>query len=188
MKISIAAVLLSLSLSSFAGEGENCRLFIKGYQTLMGDSQELRSSVEKVFAKKKIDLIEESDLREGDYQSDFLANFEAYGGFPLHEYIMTKKSDLVFTRCTAIPLCSPVVVDQQVTSIDGIKYKDQIRFNLVTSSGEKRILEKSFRHAYRGEILIDRKDPSYFGSPEQIDLVMAVAKKAPACKELKKSK
>lgn len=186
MKILTAVLLLTFSVTSFAGEAESCRLFIKGYGALIGDSQELRSSVEKTFAKKKIELIEAADLREDDYTSDLAANFEAYGGLPLHEYMMTKKRKVILIPCTAIPLCSPVGVDEQVTSIDGIKYKDSIRVNIVTSSGEKRLLEKSFRHTYRGEIVLDRKDPAYFGSEEQVDLVMAIAKKAPDCKTLKK--
>lgn len=189
MKISIVAIFFTISIStSFAGEAEGCRLFIKGYQALVGDSQELRASVEKSFAKKDIDLIEAADLREGDYTSDLLKNFETYGALPLHKFMMTKKRKVILIPCTAIPLCSPIHVDEQVTSIDGIKYDDSIRVNIVTSSGEKRLLEKPFRHAYRGETVSYRKDVDYLGSQEHIDLVMAVAKKAPGCKALKKIK
>ncbi len=189
MKISIVAIFLTLSVSSsFAGEAEGCRLFIIGYQSLIGDSQELRASVEKSFAKKDIDLIEAADLREGDYTNDLLKNFETHGGLPLHKYIMSKKRDVILVPCTGFPLCSPVVVDEQVTSIDGIKYKDNFRVNIVTASGEERIFEKSFSHAYRGETVSYRKDVDYIGSQEHIDLVMAVAKKVPGCKAMKKSK
>lgn len=186
MKITTAFFILFASATSFAGEGEHCRLFIKGYQTLMGDDQVLRASVEKTLAKKKIELIENSDLREGDFTSDLTASFESYRGLPLHGYMMSKKRKLILIPCTAIPLCSPVGVDEEVTSIDGIKYKDTFRINIVTSSGEKRLLEKSFRHTYRGDLVLDRKDPAYMGSPEQIDLVQAIAKKTPDCKTLKK--
>ena len=189
MKFSTTALLLCFTFSTaFAGESESCRLFVKGYQALIGDSQDLRASVEKTFAKKKIELIEASDLREGDFTTDLVKNYEIYGGLPLHGYIMTKKRSLMLIPCTAVPLCSPIGMDEKVTSIDGIKYKDFFRMNIVTASGEKRILEKSFKHTYRGEIVLDRKDGSYPGSPEQIDLVMAVAKKAPDCKTLKKSR
>ncbi len=189
MKKSIVAIFLTITISSsFAGEAEGCRLFIKGYQTLIGDSQELRASVEKSFAKKNIELIEAADLRDGDYTSDLLKNFEAYGALPLHGYLMSKKRKIILIPCTAIPLCSPIQVDEQVTSIDGIKYNDSIQVNILTSSGEKSLLEKPFRHAYRGETVSYLKDHEYFGSLEHIDLVMAVAKKAPSCKALKKSK
>lgn len=189
MKYSILALLLTISTTStFASEALGCRLHIKGYDVLIGDNQKLKAAVEKTFAKKKVELIEEADLRDGDYSSDFLKNYEAYGGLPLHGYLMSKDRKLILIPCTAIPLCSPVQVDEQVTSIDGIKYKDMFRVNLVTSEGEEKLLSKAFRHSYRGETVSYRKDAEYAGSAEQTDLVLAVAKIAPGCKELKKSK
>lgn len=47
-------------------------------------------------------------------------------------------------------------------------------------------METSFKHTYRGALMMDPKDPAYFGSPEQIDLVLALAIKFPNCKTLEK--
>lgn len=159
---------------------------MKGYSSLIGNNSELEQSVEKTLAKKNIELIQESDLREGDYTTDIIKKFEDYRGLPLHSYIMTKKKNVVFVPCNGFPLCSPVVMDSQVKSIDGIKYKDTFRFNVVSESGESKVLESKFRHTYRGELIFDHKDPAYFGSPEQIDLVLALAKNVPNCKTLEK--
>lgn len=185
MKFYIFALTLA-SLNAFASDGKDCRLLMRGYSTLIGNNSELEKSVEVILAKKKIELIEESDLREGDYTTDIIKKFEDYRGLPLHRYIMNKKSDVVLVPCIAFPLCSPVVVDSQVKSIDGIKYKDSYRFNVVSESGESKILESKFHHTYRGPLMFEHKDPAYFGSPEQIDLVKALAKNIPHCKTLEK--
>ncbi len=152
----------------------------------MGTSAELEKSVENTLAKKGIELVQESDLREGDFTTDITKNFEDYRGLPIHSYLMSKKNKIVFVPCSGFPLCSPVMVDPEVTSIDGIKYKDSFRINKVTASGESRILETNFKHTYRGPLMLDHKDPAYFGSPEQIDLVLALANKVPSCKTLEK--
>ncbi len=185
----LTASILAMSLtfaSAFASEGKECRLLMRGYTALIGNNSELEESVEKVLAKKGISLIEESDLREGDYTTDIIKKFEDYRGLPIHSYIMTKKNNIVFVPCNGFPLCSPVVVDPQVKSIDGIKYKDSFRFNLVKESGESKVLETKFRHTYRGPLMFNHKDPAYFGSPEQMDLVLALAKNLPKCKTLEK--
>lgn len=185
--LTISLLTLSFTFASaFAAEGKDCRLFMKGYSSLMGNNSELEASVEKTLAKKNITLIEESELREGDYTTDIIKKFEDYRGLPLHSYIMTKNSSVVFVPCNGFPLCSPVIVDSQVKSIDGIKYKDSFRFNLVKESGESEVLETKFRHTFRGPLMFDHKDPAYFGSPEQMDLVLALAKKLPDCKTLEK--
>ncbi len=172
--------------SSFAEAGKDCRILIRGYETLMGNDTELEKSVHMTLAKKGIHLIQESELREGDFTTNITKNFEDYRGLPVHAYLMAKKNKIVFVPCFAIPLCSPVIVDPDVTSIDGIKYKDSFRINVVTAFGESRILDRNFNHTYRGPLTLDQKDPAYFGSPEQIDLVLALAKKLPSCKTLEK--
>lgn len=159
---------------------------MKGYSTLMGNNSDLEISVEAIFAKKSIKLIQESDLREGDYTNDIASKFEEYRGLPIHRYLMTEKKSLAYTGCFAFPLCSPVIVDSEVQSIDGIKYEDTLRLSRLTSAGEKRILEKDFNHTFRGEVVLEHKSPEYFGSPEQVDLVLAIAKKIPSCKTLEK--
>lgn len=185
--LTLSILLVSITAtSSFAAEARECRLLMKGYSTLMGNNSELEKSVEKIFEKKSIKLIQSSDLREGDFTNDIASKFEQYGGLPIHHYLMTKKKSLAYTGCFAFPLCSPVIVDSEVQSIDGIKYNDTLRFSRVTSEGEKLVLEKSFKHTYRGEVLFEHKSPDYLGSPEQRDLVLAIANKIPSCKTLEK--
>jgi hypothetical protein len=186
-KLTTSILLMSLTLSSsFAETGEDCRLLMRGYDTLIGNSMELQKSVEKTLKKKGIQLIQESDLREGDYTNDIAKRFEDYRGLPIHKYLMTEKNKIIFVPCNGFPLCSPVIVDSEVKSIDGIKYNDSFRIKLVTAAGESPVLEKKFKHIYRGPLMMDHKDPAYFGSAEQIDLVVAIAKKFPNCKTLEK--
>lgn len=185
--LTLSILLVSVTFtSSFASEVKECRLFVKGYSTLIGSSTDLEKSVEAILAKKHIELIQESDLREGDYTNDIAKRFEDHGGLPIHRYLMTEKKKLVFVPCFGFPLCSPVIVDSEVESFDGIKYEDTLRFKRVSPSGETSILQKDFKHTYRGELLLQSESSKYFGSPEHIDLVHAIAKKIPSCKTLGK--
>ena len=184
-KLSLSILLLNIAISSsFAAAGKDCRLLMKGYDDLIGNNAELEKSVVSLLAKKDIELIQDSDLREGDYSTDIIKNFEDYRGLPVHRYLMTKKKSVKLVPCNGFPLCSPVILDSEVKSIDAIKYEDIFRFDLLTANGQKRVLEKKFGHTFRGELMFDQKGPEYFGSPEQIDLVLALAQKIPTCKKL----
>lgn len=101
-KLTASILLFSLTMtSSFASDGKDCRLFMKGYETLIGNSLELEMSVEEKLAKKGIQLIQSSDLQEGDYTTDITKNFEDYRGLPIHSYLMTNKNKVFLSLVTA---------------------------------------------------------------------------------------
>lgn len=188
IKLIVSSLFIVLSISSsLASQTKECRLLIRGFKTLIDHDVELEESVSQALAAKGIQLIQEADLREGDYTTDFTKRFEDYGGLPVHEYIMSKDSKFVLVPCFAFPLCSPIMSDSQVTSIDGIRYKDVLSFKRVTKSTEITVFEKYFKHTYRGETLLQDERDYYLGSPEHIDLVHAIAKKIPHCSKLIKN-
>lgn len=185
-RLSLTGLLLALTISASAAP--DCRLHIRGYELFMANEADLEASARKILLKKGIELISHDELGNGDYNiNELLENYESYGGVMMHEYEFRKKSKLAFVPCFAIPLCSPVVLDQQVTAITGLNYKDKYIVGIIQDGRPEKILSKKFNHKYRGKVIHDRKDPAYPGSDQHKDLALAVANTVPKCSELKKN-
>ena len=188
MKTSLLlALFTTLAFSAQAKASNNCNLHIAGYNKLIGSDTALEASVRDVLQEKEIDLVEKSELQSGDFAIEsLLKNYQAYGALPLHSYKMDYTNKIVYTRCFAFPLCSPLMNDKQVKDITGIDYKDSYGIKVSQGGAFAEVSQRKFNHSYRGELILDKKTNSYEGSPEHHDLVLAIAENVPKCSSLKK--
>ncbi len=179
----------ALFISGSALASETCRVAIHDMDLLMGQNNFLIEQVHQKLEKKNISLIHESELLPGDFHiSDFVAVYNGKPNIPIHEYKFKTKKKIGLTNCVAVPLCSPVYVDSEVTDITGIKYKHDYSVKLVTDSKPKKIIYARFSHSYRDELVSWSSTGIYDGSSEQEDLANAIADEIPKCAKLLKAK
>lgn len=180
----IVAGLLSIQTVSAA---ENCRLAIHDLDKLIGGNDQLSEQVIQKLEKKNITLIDESELSEGDFHiPGLIAVYNGKPNIPKHEYKFSTKLRVGLVPCVALPLCSPVYAENEVTDIVGIKYKHDYSINKITSSKPKEVMYSRFKHSYSDELVSWQTDGQYEGSSEQEDLALAIAGDIPKCSKLNK--
>lgn len=180
----IVAGLLSIQTVLAA---ENCRLAIHDMDKLIGQNAQLGDQVTQQLEKKNITLIDESELSEGDFHiPGLIAVYNGKPNIPMHEYKFSTKLRVGFVPCVALPLCSPVYVENEVTDIVGIKYKHDYSIKKITSSKPKDVMYSRFKHSYSDELVSWQTDGVYDGSSEQEDLALAIAGDIPKCSKLTK--
>lgn len=180
------SLIVLLSFNAYAGSETDCRMAIHDMDKLTGQNSVLLDQVIRKFEKKGITLIQENELVAGDLHIDnLIAVYNGYPNTPMHEYKFKKKSRIILVPCVAIPLCSPVAVDREVTDIVGVKYKHHYSIKSITEEGSQVIQYKTFKHSYKEEPTSWNRNIPYDFSLEQEDLALAIADSIPKCSKLK---
>lgn len=187
MKSTLAlGLLFSAFLSGQAlASGENCRLSIGGYFSIIGDNAPLEASARSILSKKGIDLIHSDEARDGDYVVKGLIA-ETYFALPMHSYKFEYTNNIVRVPCNGFPLCSPLINARKVKAITGIDYQDNYDIHFLKGSKSSLVGKENFKHKYRGKVIPLRNQDNFSGSLEQDDLIRAIAAKMPKCSKLKK--
>lgn len=186
MKAFIAFLAL-VSIQAFAEDATSCRLAIHDMNKLMGQNTVLNDQVIRILEKKNIFLVNETELSKGDFLiPNLIAVYNGFPNIPMHEFKFATKTRATFVPCLALPLCSPVVIDREVTDIVGIKYKHDYTINVVSDTGTKIASHKRFKHTFKEKPTSWNREISYDGSADQEDLSLAIADTIPKCSKLRK--
>lgn len=175
-----------LSLNTYAG-AETCRLAIHDMEELMGQNSVLIDQVNRTLEKKNILLIPENELEKGDFHiADLINMIKGRPNIPMHEFKMKSRSKVVFVPCTALPLCSPVMVDKEFQGFTGIKYKHTYSVTKITEDNSEKLFWRTFKHSFNEYPITASLKVPYEGTREQEDLALAIAKDIPKCSKLMK--
>ena len=178
---------LMLTVNAFAETGTQCRLAIKNLDKLLGNNSVLIDQVHRKLEKKNIQIVSTDEVVEGDFfVNDLIAIHKGIITNPLHSYEFKTKSKLITVPCFALPLCSPIAMEKEVTAITGLKYKHQYSIQMMKNAHLVEVKSENFRHSFKQEPKVFLRGESFDGSPEQIDLALALANDIPKCSGLKK--
>lgn len=185
--LSLFAILLSFQ--SLANTENHCRVAIKDFDKLLGNNAVLIDQVNREMDKKNISLISTQELSDGDFSIANLVSVDSdLPTNPIYEYVFKTRSSIRLVPCTAVPLCSPFSVEQEVKAIVGLKYKHYYSIKAMKNSSLVEIKSDVFKHKFKEKPTTLLRRERYDGSAEQEDLALALAKEVPKCSKLIKLK
>ena len=185
----LISLLATLSFTFSAQAADSCRLSIENFAKLIDANSVLADQVVLKLAKKNITLIDEEDVKAGDFQVSGLirgdslkTKTDGFTTWPYTPYAEGRFTSKLTLNTLCVALCAPILKEQG--DLVGKVYRSYGYSISVSTNGSNQVLEKGlqFKHRVRNY----KYGQSFVGSQEQVDLALAIVKEMPKCSQLLK--